>query len=76
MNGTVHRIRLAPEQGADPEPVDSVEAVAGRGLRGDRYFRAVFASRGDLRCQVVDGGRIGHGDRIQRSSTGTAGSEE
>ena len=47
MGGTVHRIHLAPEQGADPEPVDSVEAVAGRGLRGDRYFRAdgTFADR-------------------------------
>ena len=47
MNCTVHRIHLAPEQGADPGPVDSVEAVAGRGLRGDRYFRAggTFADR-------------------------------
>lgn len=39
MTGTVHRIHVAPAQGAPPEAVDAVEAVAGRGLRGDRYFR-------------------------------------
>ncbi|ESP87347.1 MOSC domain-containing protein [Candidatus Halobonum tyrrellensis] len=37
--GTVERIHTAPESGAPVEPADSVEAVAGRGLRGDRYFR-------------------------------------
>jgi MOSC domain-containing protein YiiM len=39
MTGTVSRIHLAPGQGDPPEAVESVEAVAGRGLRGDRYFR-------------------------------------
>ena len=62
MDGTVHRIHLAPEQGADPEPVNSVEAVAPNDLVGERF-------------RVVDGGRIGCGDRIQRPSTGAAGSE-
>ena len=62
MDGTVHRIHLAPEQGADPGLVDSVEAVAPNDLVG-------------LRCRVVDGGHIGRGDRIRRSSTGAAGSE-
>jgi len=38
MTGTVEFVHLAGEAGADPEPRDSVEAVAGRGLRGDRYF--------------------------------------
>lgn len=38
--GTVERIHVAPEQGADPTPVEEVEAVPGRGLRGDRYFAA------------------------------------
>lgn len=38
MTGTVEFIHLAGEAGADPEPRDVVEAVADRGLRGDRYF--------------------------------------
>ncbi|MFC4553022.1 MULTISPECIES: MOSC domain-containing protein [Halorussus] len=40
MNGTgrVEAIHLAPESGAETEPTDSVEAVAGEGLRGDRKF--------------------------------------
>lgn len=36
--GTVEAIHVAPESKADPEAVSTVEAVAGRGLRGDRYF--------------------------------------
>lgn len=38
MTGTVEHIHLAGEAGADPEPRDAVEAVVGKGLRGDRYF--------------------------------------
>lgn len=38
MDGSVRRIHVVPEQGAPPEPVESVEAVAGAGLRDDRYF--------------------------------------
>ncbi len=37
MTGRVRAIHLAPTQGAPVEAVESVEAVAGRGLRGDRY---------------------------------------
>lgn len=36
--GTVERVFVAKEGGAPMERVPSVEAVAGRGLRGDRYF--------------------------------------
>ncbi|WP_134671129.1 MOSC domain-containing protein [Halorussus marinus] len=36
--GTVEAIHLAPESGADVESVGAVEALAGRGLRGDRHF--------------------------------------
>lgn len=48
-SGTVVAIHVAPESGALPEPVDRVEAVAGRGLRGDRYFldRGTFSGRRD-----------------------------
>ncbi|WP_135819983.1 MOSC domain-containing protein [Halostella litorea] len=52
MEGRVRAIHVAPEQGAEPEPVEEVEAVADSGLRGDRYFDAegTFANRdgGDL----------------------------
>jgi MOSC domain-containing protein YiiM len=36
--GRVEAICTAPESGAEMERRDSVEAVAGKGLRGDRYF--------------------------------------
>jgi MOSC domain-containing protein YiiM len=38
MDGTVERIHVVPASGAAPESVGQVEAVAGAGLRGDRYF--------------------------------------
>jgi MOSC domain-containing protein YiiM len=38
--GRVEGIFLAAEQGELPHPVESAEAVAGTGLRGNRYFRA------------------------------------
>lgn len=37
--GTVEHVHVAPEAEAPMQPVDRVDAVAGRGLRGDRYFR-------------------------------------
>ena len=37
-DGHVEAICIAPEAGAAMQRVDEVEAVAGRGLRGDRYF--------------------------------------
>ena len=36
--GRVEAIHVAPASAADVEPREAVEAVAGRGLRGDRYF--------------------------------------
>ncbi|WP_435177148.1 MOSC domain-containing protein [Halorussus sp. AFM4] len=36
--GTIEAVHLAPESGADAESVESVAALAGRGLRGDRHF--------------------------------------
>lgn len=38
--GTVAAIHVAAEAAAETEAVESVEAVAGQGLRGDRYFEA------------------------------------
>lgn len=38
MNGQIDTIHIAPESGADMESRDSIEAISGQGLRGDRYF--------------------------------------
>ncbi|GAB7008540.1 MOSC domain-containing protein [Halorubrum trueperi] len=38
MTGQIEAIHTAPEAGAPMEERDRVEAVSGRGLRGDRYF--------------------------------------
>ena len=40
MDGTVDAIHVAPEASEPVESRESVEAVAGKGLRGDRYFDA------------------------------------
>lgn len=38
MTGTVEHVHVAPGAGDPPEARDRVEAVAGKGLSGDRYF--------------------------------------
>lgn len=38
MEGRVEGIYVTPEHGELPQPVDSVRALAGRGLQGNRYF--------------------------------------
>lgn len=38
MAGRVEGIFVSPEKGLLPEPVESVRALAGRGLEGNRYF--------------------------------------
>jgi MOSC domain-containing protein YiiM len=38
MIGRVEGIFIAPQKGLLPEPVESVRALAGRGLEGNRYF--------------------------------------
>jgi MOSC domain-containing protein YiiM len=40
MAGRVEGIYISETEGTLPEPVDRVEAVAGTGLRGNRYFFA------------------------------------
>lgn len=49
-HGTVEGIFLAPDSGEPMEAVESVEAVADRGLRGDRYFheRGLYDRRSNL----------------------------
>jgi MOSC domain-containing protein YiiM len=38
MAGRVEGIFISPKKGQLPEPVESVRALAGRGLEGNRYF--------------------------------------
>jgi len=38
--GRIVEINLSPEYEVLPQPVERVRAVAGRGLEGDRYYRA------------------------------------
>jgi MOSC domain-containing protein YiiM len=38
IQGVVEQIAIAPENEVLPQPVESVRAVAGQGLEGDRYF--------------------------------------
>lgn len=47
LSGTVESIAIAPEAEAPMQIVDSVRALAGRGLEGDRYARNIgtFSSR-------------------------------
>lgn len=53
MHGVVERIYVAPEGGADMQAVERVEAVARRGLRGDRYSeRTGYWTRVD-ECEVT-----------------------
>ena len=52
-SGRVEFIHLAPEAGAAMESVESVEAVAGRGLRGDRYFDDAGTWSGDASARDV-----------------------
>jgi MOSC domain-containing protein YiiM len=49
MNGTgeIEAIHVADEAETEPEGVPEVEAVAGRGLRGDRYFSDEGTFSGD-----------------------------
>ena len=48
--GAVEANHVAPGTGGDPEPREAVEAVAGRGLKGDRYYRGegLYNERDDL----------------------------
>ncbi len=40
-SGTVERVFTAPEAKAEMEERTEVEAIAGKGVRGDRYFREI-----------------------------------
>ncbi|WP_255195532.1 MOSC domain-containing protein [Halorarius litoreus] len=54
--GTVEYVHVAPEEGAPPQEVDRAEAVARRGLRGDRYFAdaGTFADRSGSDLSLIE----------------------
>ena len=41
FKGRLISIHISPNAGAPMQSVDSIEAIAGRGLRGDRYFEGM-----------------------------------
>ena len=53
MSGIVERIYLAPAGRAAMRPVDRAEALAGRGLGGDRYCERRGSGTGWDECQVT-----------------------
>jgi MOSC domain-containing protein YiiM len=66
MDGTgrVEAIHLAPESGAETEPVGSAEALAGEGLRGDRHFGGDGADLTLIEAEALEAaaGQDGDGD--------------
>jgi MOSC domain-containing protein YiiM len=55
MHAEVVSIHIAPEAGAPMQAVTEIEAVAGKGLRGDRYFsqHGTYSGKHDLSRQVT-----------------------
>ncbi len=55
MRAEVVSIHIAAEAGAPMQAVTEVEAVAGKGLRGDRYFsqHGTYSGKHDLSRQVT-----------------------
>lgn len=67
MRGSVTAIHIASEYGKPVEPVPDIEAVAGKGLAGDRYFgtrrQVTLVATGELEAAAAELGvdRIGAG---------------
>ena len=54
MAGTLVGIAIAPSRGADVVALEEVEAVAGRGLVGDRYYVAEGGQREDKQITLTE----------------------
>lgn len=69
MAGHVEGIYVSPEKGMLPEPVESVRAVAGRGLEGNRYFYDADAPPGRaitlIAAEAVEAMEREHGISIE-----------
>ncbi len=57
MAGRLREIHVAPEQGAPVRRVERANAVAGRGLEGDRYYDTdgTFAERDGSDLTLIEG---------------------
>ncbi|WP_276299710.1 MOSC domain-containing protein [Halorussus lipolyticus] len=62
--GTVEAIHLAPESGADTEERESVEVVAGEGVREDRHFGTDKADLTLIEAEALKSAAEGDGDGI------------
>jgi MOSC domain-containing protein YiiM len=62
--GRVEAIHLAPESGAETESVESADALAGDGLRGDRHFGGDGADLTLIEAEALEAaaGQDGDGD--------------
>jgi len=73
VSGHVEGIFIAPDPGALPEPVDSVRALAGRGLEGNRYFFDADAPPGRaltlIAAEAVEAMEHEHGISLEARAT-------
>jgi MOSC domain-containing protein YiiM len=73
MPGKVEAIHISPEHERLPEPVESVEAVPGAGLRGDRYFDDASHGEGKdltlIEAEAVEGFRADTGLELTAAET-------
>ncbi len=53
MSGVIDKIFIAPDGGAGMEAVAEAEAIAGQGLRGDRYCQRSGYWIGKDECQIT-----------------------
>jgi MOSC domain-containing protein YiiM len=75
MTGRVEAINIAAELEGECRPVEAVEALAGQGLRGDRYFSETPREQGEARditliqAEALEGLQEEHG--IELSGAGS-----
>ena len=73
MPGRVEGIFVTPEHGELPEPVESVRALAGRGLEGNRYFHDEAAPPGValtlIAAEAVEALEREHGISLEARAT-------
>ena len=73
MPGRVEGIFITGDRGAMPEPVESVRALAGRGLEGNRYFFDADAPPGRaltlIAAEAVEAMEREHGISLEARAT-------
>jgi MOSC domain-containing protein YiiM len=75
MPGRVEEINIAAELERLPEPVSAVDALAGQGLRGDRFFSSEPRESGEARditliqAEALEGLREEHGIELSAAES-------